>query len=109
MEFSVAYESDLDEVVRVIAEAVAAHPDVLSDPEAPDVELRGFGDSGINLAVEFWCNGLDDGKNRFSANILMVIWRTLKSNGISIPFPQREVRVLNDAPKLNIRRKDKDA
>jgi small-conductance mechanosensitive channel len=109
VEFSVAYESDLDEVVRVITEAVAAHPDVLSDPEAPDVELRGFGDSGINLAVEFWCNGLDDGKNRFSADILMVIWRTLKTHGISIPFPQREVRVLNDAPKLNIRRTDKNA
>jgi small-conductance mechanosensitive channel len=59
--------------------------------------------------VEFWCNGLDDGKNRFSADILMVIWRTLKAHGISIPFPQREVRVLNDAPKLAIRRKDKDA
>jgi small-conductance mechanosensitive channel len=109
VEFSVAYESDLDEVVRVITEAVAAHPDVLDDPEGPDVELRGFGDSGINLAVEFWCNGLDDGKNRFSADILMVIWRTLKAHGISIPFPQREVRVLNDAPKLAIRRKDKDA
>jgi small-conductance mechanosensitive channel len=105
VEFSVAYDSDLDEVVRVISQAVAAHPDVLSDPEAPDVELRGFGDSGVNMAVEFWCDGLDDGKNRFSADILMVIWRTLKANGISIPFPQREVRVLGEGPKLSISKK----
>ncbi len=109
VEFSVAYDSDVEEVARLISAAVAAHPDVLSEPEAPDVELRGFGDSGIDMAVEFWCRGLDDGKNRFTADILLVVWKTLKAYTISIPFPQREVRVLGDGPKLNIRRKDADA
>ena len=106
VEFSVSYDSDVEEVARLISAAVAAHPDVLSEPEKPDVELRGFGDSGINMAVEFWCKGLDDGKNRFTADILLVVWKTLKANNISIPFPQREVRLLGEGPKLNIRRKD---
>jgi small-conductance mechanosensitive channel len=106
VEFSVSYDSDVEEVARLISAAVAAHPDVLSEPEKPDVELRGFGDSGINFAVEFWCKGLDDGKNRFTADILLVVWKTLKANNISIPFPQREVRLLGEGPKLNIRRKD---
>ena len=52
--------------------------------------------------------GLDDGKNKFTADILLVIWDTLKANNISIPFPQREVRMLGDAPKLAIRRKKPD-
>lgn len=108
VDFSIAYDSDVEEVARLVAEAVAAHPDVLSEPEKPDVELRGFGDSGINMAVEFWCRGLDDGKNRFTSDILVVVWKTLKANNISIPFPQREVRVLGEGPRLNIRRKDKD-
>jgi small-conductance mechanosensitive channel len=106
VEFSVSYDSDVEEVARLISAAVAAHPDVLSEPEKPDVELRGFGDSGINFAVEFWCKGLDDGKNRFTADILLVVWKTLKANNISIPFPQREVRLLGEGPKLNIRKKD---
>jgi small-conductance mechanosensitive channel len=108
VEFSVSYDSDVEEVARLISAAVATHPHVLHQPEAPDVELRGFGDSGINMAVEFWCKGLDDGKNRFTADILLVVWKTLKANNIEIPFPQREVRVLGDGPKLNIRRKDND-
>jgi small-conductance mechanosensitive channel len=106
VDFSVAYDSDVEEVARLVTEAVAAHPHVLGEPEKPDVELRGFGDSGINMAVEFWCNGLDDGRNRFTADILLVVWKTLKQNNISIPFPQREVRVLGEGPKLAIRRKD---
>jgi len=107
-EFSVAYESDIHEVIRLVTAAVAKHKCVLSDPEPPDTELRGFGDSGVNLAVEFWAEGLDDGKNRFTADILLVIWDTLKANNVSIPFPQREVRVLGDPPKLAIKRKKPD-
>ena len=106
VEFSVSYDSDVEEVARLVSAAVAAHPDVLDKPEPPDTELRGFGDSGINMAVEFWCKGLDDGKNRFTADILLVVWKTLKANNIEIPFPQREVRMLGDGPKLSIRKKD---
>ena len=108
VEFSVAYESDIHEVIRLVTEAVSKHKSVLTDPEPPDTELRGFGDSGVDLAVEFWSKGLDDGKNKFTAEILLVIWDTLKANNISIPFPQREVRVLGDAPKLAIKRKKPD-
>ena len=108
VDFSVAYDSDIHQVIRLVKDAVTAHPAVLKIPEAPDVELRGFGDSGVNLAAEFWCSGLDDGKNRFTADILLVIWDTLKANNISIPFPQREVRVLGNTPRLSIRRKKPD-
>ncbi len=108
VEFSVAYESDIHEVIRLVTEAVSKHKSVLSDPEPPDTELRGFGESGVDLAVEFWSKGLDDGKNKFTAEILLVVWDTLKANNISIPFPQREVRVLGDAPKLAIKRKKPD-
>ena len=89
----------------MIGKAVANHPQVLSSPEPVDVELRGFGDSGINFAVEFWADGLDDGKNKFTSDVLFIVWRVLKENEISIPFPQREVRILEEKPKLTIRKK----
>ncbi|HFC05226.1 MAG TPA: mechanosensitive ion channel, partial [Rhizobiales bacterium] len=59
--FSVSYDSDLHAVKKMVEAAVGSHPRVLSDPESPDCELRGFGDSGVEFAVEFWVSGLDDG------------------------------------------------
>jgi len=105
VEFSVAYDTDIERIPDLIAEAVATHPQVLDDPEPPDVELRGFGDSGINFGVEFWADGIDDGKNKFSSDVLFIVWRALKENQIQIPYPQREVRILGDGPKLGLKRK----
>ena len=56
------------------------------------VSLRGFGDSGIDCAVEFWVNGFDDGPNKFTSDVLFLIWNALKEADIEIPFPQREIR-----------------
>ena len=53
---------------------------------------------GINFAVEFWADGIDDGKNKFSSDVLFIIWRTIKAQGWEIPYPQREVRILGDKP-----------
>lgn len=106
IEFSVAYDTDIEKIPGLIVDAVSTHPGVLQEPEKPDCELRGFGESGINFAVEFWIEGIDDGKNRISSDLLFIVWRTLRDNAVTIPFPQREVRIVEDAPKLAIRRKE---
>ncbi len=98
VEFSVAYDTDIEPLPEIISAAVATHPQVLNEPEPVDVELRGFGDNGIDFAVEFWADGIDDGKNKFSSDVLFIIWRTLQAQGWQIPFPQREVRILDDQP-----------
>jgi small-conductance mechanosensitive channel len=49
----------------------------------------------VNMFIEFWIEGIDDGKNRVGGDLLLIILETLKANDISIPFPQREVTVLN--------------
>jgi small-conductance mechanosensitive channel len=105
VEFSVAYDTDLHKVPPIIEAAVAKHPRVLSDPEEPDCELRGFGDSGANFGVEFWVDGLDDGPNKFSSDVLFLVWDALKENDIVIPFPQREVRIIDGSPILQVKRK----
>ncbi len=92
-EFSVSYETDINLVPDIIQAAVSKHPDVRQVPEPPDCELRGFGDSGVNFAVEFWVEGIDDGKNKFTSDVLFLIWNALKDNNIEIPFPQRELRL----------------
>ena len=100
VDFSVAYKTDVRSMVELVKEAVASHPQVLSGDELPieerpDCEIDSFGDSGINMFVEFWMEGIDDGRNRVGGDLLLIILETLQQNGIEIPFPQREVRMLN--------------
>jgi len=92
VEFSVSYDTDIKLVPALVTEAVKKHPAVLSDPEEPDVELRAFGDSGVEFGVEFWVEGIDDGPNKYTSEVRFLIWNALKDANIEIPFPQREIR-----------------
>lgn len=94
--FSVAYNTNIDMLEDILIPAVSKHPSVLQEPEKPDLELREFGDFGIKFAIEFWCDGIDDGKNKFTSDLNFIVWRTLKKHGIEMPLPQREVRILKD-------------
>ncbi|WP_166424395.1 mechanosensitive ion channel domain-containing protein [Paraglaciecola sp. 20A4] len=100
VDFSVAYQTDIRAMVEIIKEVVGTHPQILSGEdypieERPDCEIDSFGDSGVNVFVEFWMEGIDDGKNRVGGDLMLMIFETLREHNISIPFPQREVRVLN--------------
>jgi small-conductance mechanosensitive channel len=101
VDFSVAYNTNVRSMVELIKEAVSNHPQVLSGEdrpveERPDCEIDSFGDNGINMFVEFWMEGIDDGKNRVGGDLLLIILETLQQNGIEIPFPQRDVRIIDD-------------
>ncbi len=101
LQFQVAYRTDLEKLFEIVRATVASHPKVLSGDavplaERPDAEIESFGDSGINILVEFWMEGIDDGENRVGADLLLMIWTVLRENGIEIPFPQREITILGD-------------
>ena len=91
--FSVSYDTDINLVPDLVGKAVAALPFVLTKPEAPDVELRGFGERGIDFAVEYWLNGIDDGRNKYASKVLFAIWNALKAAGVDIPYPHRVVEI----------------
>ena len=91
--FSVSYETDIERVPEIIETAVAALPFVLSQPDGPDCELRGFGESSVDFAVEYWVNGIDDGKNKYMSQVLFAVWRALKDADIDMPYPHRVVEM----------------
>lgn len=91
IEFQVSYNTDLDTLEDMLIPEVLKHPQVLREPELPDLEFRSFGESGVNMAIEFWCEGIDDGPNKFTSDVNFIVWRTLKANKVEIPFPQRVV------------------
>jgi small-conductance mechanosensitive channel/uncharacterized protein YggT (Ycf19 family) len=101
VDFSVAYDTDIRKLVEIIKQTVASHEQVISGDdipfeERPDCEISGFGESGVNMFVEFWMYGIDDGKNRVGGDLLLMIFEAMREHGFQIPFPQREVRILNE-------------
>ena len=96
--FSVSYDTDINLVPEIIERAVAALPFVLSEPDGPDCELKGFGESAVDFAVEYWVAGIDDGKNRYGSPVLFAVWNALKAAGIEMPYPHRVVDIRGGVP-----------
>ena len=101
LEFSVSYKTELHRMLEIVRDVVRSHPQVLDGPELPieeraEAEIASFGDSGVNILVEFWMVGVDDGENHVGADLLLMIWDALKQHGIEIPFPQRDVRIVRE-------------
>lgn len=91
----VAYSTDLDRAMRLIEEVALSQPRVLADPR-PRTLLLAFADNGINLELGFWIADPEEGTGIVRSDINLAIWRAFRENGIEIPFPQREVRVISE-------------
>lgn len=87
----VAYSTDLTQALAVINEVLERNPRVLKDP-APVVRVSLLADSSINIAVKPWVKVPDYGPA--SGEVNQGIVEAFRRRGISIPFPQREVRML---------------
>jgi len=89
----VAYGSDLERAMAILVAAAQAQPRVLADP-APRAFIVRFADSGIDLELGFWIADPAEGTQQIKSDIHLAIWRGFREAGIEIPFPQREVRLL---------------
>ncbi|MDZ4097651.1 MAG: mechanosensitive ion channel [Methylophilaceae bacterium] len=93
----VSYQSDLDLAMKLMVEAAKTQERVLQDPP-PNALLKGFADSGIDLVMNVWITDPEEGTMGLQSDIYMDIWRAFKKHNVSIPYPQREVRILNATP-----------
>ncbi|WP_322015886.1 mechanosensitive ion channel family protein [Paraburkholderia sp. J12] len=89
----VAYDTDLDFALGLLARAAEGVSRVLTDP-APTAYLVGFGADGINLELGFWIDDAAAGTSGVRSAVNLNIWRLFGEHGISIPFAQREVRIV---------------
>jgi small conductance mechanosensitive channel len=90
----VAYGTNVGDVLSLVGQILKANARVLKDPE-PVVGVTTLGDSSINIAVKPWVNGGDYGPA--GAEIYQAIATQFRERRIDIPFPQREVRLLNSS------------
>ncbi|MEZ5619509.1 MAG: mechanosensitive ion channel [Rhodocyclaceae bacterium] len=90
----VSYKTDLDAAMRIMIEAGRAHPRVLPDPP-PKAYLIGFADSGVDLELGFWIGDPQEGTLNVKSDVNLAVWHAFRKAGVEIPYPQREVRLLN--------------
>ena len=95
MPVQVSYESDLELAMAIAKGAANAHARVLEDPPV-DVQIKGFGESGIDLNLAFWIPDPEEGSAGLQSEIYLEIWRQFKQKGIVIPYPQRQIRLLSE-------------
>lgn len=85
---SVAYDSDVDLVLRLLLSAATAQARVLTDP-APSVSLSAFGADGLEFTVGYWMADPENGQLNLRSLINLAILQALREHDIEIPFPQR--------------------
>uniref|UniRef100_UPI0040483E62 mechanosensitive ion channel family protein n=1 Tax=Yoonia sp. TaxID=2212373 RepID=UPI0040483E62 len=93
--FGTAYGDNPHEVRKLAIAAAQGVPRVLST--RPTVcHIVGFGDSSVDYILRFWISDPTGGLTNIRGNVFLALWDTFAENGISIPFPQREVRMLGE-------------
>lgn len=91
--FGTAYGDNPHEV-RKLAIAAAASVERVLASRPPVCHIVGFGDSSVDYILRFWIMDPTGGLTNIRGNVYLALWDAFADNGISIPFPQREVKVL---------------
>ena len=88
----VAYGSDLEKVRDILLEAAKAHPRCSQEQE-PVCFLRAFGDSSIDFVLFLWVDDVENGRWSVQSEVMFTIWHQFAENGVTIPFPQRDLHL----------------
>jgi small conductance mechanosensitive channel len=88
--FGISYTDDIPKTEKVLQEIIDSHEAVLKDPE-PMIRLHELGDSSVNFIVRPWVK-TDDYWETYWA-ITRAVKMRFDKEGISIPFPQRDVHL----------------
>ena len=99
VQVQVAYDSDVEKALALLVEIALREPRVLRDANAPKAFLVNFGDSGITLELGVWINDPHVGQLDLKSSLNRAILREFTANGIAIPFPQRDIRIVGTMPE----------
>ena len=95
MVVGVGYGDDLSKVKKVLAKILEDEPRILAEP-APQIAVSELADSSVNLVVRPWVNSSEYWPTRF--DLTEKIKTTFDKEGISIPFPQRDLHIVENVP-----------
>lgn len=96
-QLTVAFDADLGTLLPKLEQACAEVPRVLADP-APAAILARFGADGFELDIGMWIADPENGRGGVLSDANLKIWALLQREGISLPYPTRDLRIAD--PKL---------
>ena len=91
----ISYNDDPEQAMKLMVDAAGVSDRVLSNPE-PQSRMLEFGDNGINLELRLWLDDPEEGVGSVKSDINLAIWKAFKDHNITIPYPQRDVHMLNN-------------
>ena len=94
--FGIGYGDDMDRAEKVIADILARHPLVLEEPE-PNVRVSELGESSVNLICRPWVKTEDYWEVYW--DVTRQVKERFDAEGISIPFPQRDLHIIQNGAK----------
>ena len=93
--FGVSYDADPHMVSQLAIEAAMSVARVETD-RRPVCWLTDFGKSSLDFVLRFWIRDPQQGLTNVRGKVLLALWDIFKENGISIPYPHREIIVKQD-------------
>ncbi len=92
----VAYDTDIEKAKKLIIDVAATAEWILSSP-APKVVVRNFGESAIDMQLRVW---IADARRRMDTISFITdhVKTVFGKKGIEIPYPKREIRIINETP-----------
>ncbi|MGK7879594.1 MAG: mechanosensitive ion channel family protein [Crocosphaera sp.] len=93
------YDCDPQEVIKVLLEVADNNPNILDYPRPVAFALN-FGDSSIDFELKYWLDNPLIGK-RVTSSLICDIWKAFKKNNIEIPYPQRDLHIINGLENNN--------
>jgi len=90
--FSISYSDDIDKAKAALLDVVKQHEACLEEPP-PKVRVGALGDSSVDLLCRPWVRTADYWQTYW--DITEIVKKRFDEEGISIPFPQRDVHVIN--------------
>lgn len=93
MVFGIGYDDDIDKTLGILTSIVAGHELVLKEPE-PIIQLHELADSSVNFVCRPWVRTADYWTVYW--DITKEVKKRFDAEGVSIPFPQRDVHVIHE-------------
>ena len=88
----ISYDSNPEEAIGIVKKSLDQFEEISKDPP-PQVGIQGFGDSSINIGYRCWVPTKKYFQTLYKVNL--TIYKQLTEEGVEIPFPQRDVRIVS--------------
>lgn len=107
LKVGVSYDSDSRNVEKLLLDVVKDHSKVLKDP-APFVIFKNFGDDALEFEVYYWFDLRTSSGPKISSDLRHHILAVFNREGINIPYPQRDIHIIEAKTELESKTEHKD-